>query len=161
MFRGNSYKVSKLKVDLSTIVSISIEEYGRQKALLFQGFALFAYQCACKLSLDTLYFVTREGAFFKAVHESLFPESLDGKALPDTALLEASRQATFGPAVAASDKMDLSRLWNLYPRITPQAFLKSLNLDEGELGTYFERRGLDLNGIIEQPWANCDFVSVL
>jgi len=136
-------------------------EYGRQKALLFQAFAYFAHRQARDLNLDTLYFITREGAFFKAVHESLFREPWKGEAPIDTVLLEASRQSTFGPSVATGSELDLSRLWNLYPRITPRAFLKSLNLDEEEFARFFELKGLPLDHLVSAPWKDENFQKVL
>lgn len=132
---------------------------GRRRALLFQGFACFAHDQAVQLGLDRLHFITREGHFYRRVHETLFGSSTDGKPTIGTILLDASRQSTFGPSVLVTG--DLQRLWNLYPRITPLAFIKSLNLEEESLAPFFNHAGLPLDMPVERPWSDTRFLKVL
>lgn len=142
-------------------MDMSIHELGMQRALLFQGFACFGHDQARLLGLDRLYFVTREGEFFKAVHDSLFEEPVDGRPPIDTKLIEASRQSTFGPSISVSMHADLNRLWKLYPRITPIAFLKSLNLQSEQFAPYFARQKFALDQSIEHPWRDPGFLKIL
>ncbi len=138
----------------------SARALGAEAAALFQGLASFAQQRARELGLERLYFVTREGTFYRQVHDALFPPEAKAPAVP-SALVEASRQATFGPAVHQSGPVGLERLWNLYPRLSPEAFLKSLNLEPGRFRAYFAHAGLEPQSIVEHPGADSRFQRVL
>lgn len=139
----------------------AIEELGREKAVLFQGFICFARNEAIQLGLDRLFFLTREGVFFMSVYKSLFTNASDSLLQNGVHLIEASRQSTFGPSILTKDMPHLTRLWNLYPKITPNAFLKSLNLEIDQFAQYFRHAKLALNEPVAQPWQDKQFLKVI
>lgn len=111
---------------------------GLQAAPLFIGFALFIAERAIMDRLDRLLFLTREGEFFFRLFQTLFPEDRHvGHPLPPSAILAASRYATFIASIEAVSVEEFNRIWNLnwqqklstlfeILRIKPQAFSRQL-----------------------------------
>lgn len=65
--------------------------------------------------LDRLFFLTREGEFFRRIFTTLFPGwEVFGRSLPPYLDLEVSRLSTFAASLGDVSADELSRLWRLF-----------------------------------------------
>jgi hypothetical protein len=128
-------------------------ELGRRHADLFLGFSCFLKEQAELGDIDTLFFCTREGVFFKAVFEALFnrPESAGQL---NTVLLEVSRLSSFAPSLVAGQSIDIAPLFKLYASMSPDSILRSLGQDPGESSDLMDKHGLDREEQFGNPSAS-------
>lgn len=126
---------------------------GLRAAPLFFGYALFiAEQCRIDRP-DKLLFFTREGELFHTVFEILRRAGLvSDERLPDVAILEVSRLATFSPSLRSLSVKELMRLWSLYTSQSMFALSRSLGIDPLSMQAACARQGIDLEEQILHPW---------
>jgi hypothetical protein len=126
---------------------------GRDCAPLFCGLVEFVLDEAAREGFERVYYFTREGEFFAAIHRGI-QAAQPAARLPAAEVLEVSRLATFLPSLAEVSLESLRPLWQRYPRQTPAAILASLNLDPQPLSPLLEEHGLPLTETteIERPW---------
>lgn len=82
--------LANLAPPISNISELGLYDYGKYLSPLFHGFILNILEKALKYNIQTVYFFTREGQFFKDIYDkivSLYP----GNHLPKSQLLEVSR----------------------------------------------------------------------
>jgi hypothetical protein len=116
-------------------------ELGRRHAELFLGFSCFLKEQADLGEIDTLFFCTREGVFFKAAFDALFNRQESAGPL-NTELLEVSRLSTFAPSLVTAQSIDIAPLFKLYARLSPDSILRSLGQDPGEFTKLMDKHGL-------------------
>lgn len=134
---------------------------GRRYAPLFLGFSLFCVEQAARRRCDRVHYFTREGVFFRRLHEAMRPTRPLGVDLPASDLLEVSRLSTFMPSVREFTPVELMRIWNLYSVQSPTAFCKTLDLDPADVAPHFGRHGIDPDAPITYPWQSDAFVGWL
>jgi hypothetical protein len=88
-------------------------DLGRRYALLFYGFGLFAIKEAIQRRAERVYYFTREGIFFRAIHDRIRAASPLGLNIPSADILEVSRVSTFLPSVREFTTTEFMRVWNL------------------------------------------------
>jgi hypothetical protein len=113
------------------------KKYGQQCSLLFNEFAYWLLEQAQILNIDTLYFFTREGAFFYELVKIL-KEQLDIQT-PQLKILNVSRLSTFLPAVNMQSINPFERLWNVYPNQSGEMFFRSIGINDPQLKVLFEK----------------------
>lgn len=117
------------------------------------GYALFVAERSEADDVEAIYFLTREGEFFKQVFTTLLRDGRLGRLTPPRAsLLEVSRLSTFAASLRAVTPDEMRRLWTLYDSQSFFAFASSLGLDPLELAPFVERRSLPLMDDVVQPW---------
>ncbi len=102
---------------------------GTSYALLPTAVVAGAIERARTVGTDRVFYLTREGAVLRRVHEAVAPH-LPGPAVA-AEHLEVSRRATFGATVEALDSDRLKRLWDFYREQSPAELLHSLGLEPG------------------------------
>jgi len=103
-------------------------DLGRRHADLFIGFSCFLKEQVEREEIDTLFFCTREGVFFKAVFDALFNRE-EGTSPLNTKMLEVSRLSSFAPTLISGDSIDIAPLFKLYAMLSPVSILRSLGQD--------------------------------
>ncbi|HCX64415.1 MAG TPA: hypothetical protein DHN33_04300 [Eubacteriaceae bacterium] len=124
---------------------------GMKDSLYYISFVCGVIEKALQNNVETVYYFTREGAFFKKIHEKIVENNVFGFEVPKAELLEISRMASFAPSVEKCAIADMSRLWSQYPHQSIEALFRSLNIDENPFFSYFEKHGLgDTKKVINQ-----------
>ena len=126
--------------------------FGRKCSILFIGFALMTMERALSNKIDTLYFFTREGEFFREIYNRLRDADVLGLPAPRSHLLMVSRISTFAASLRKFAVNDLMRLWNQYSQQSMQALLKSLAMEPKGWELRLAEHGLDLASPIQYPW---------
>lgn len=126
--------------------------YGRRCALLCIGFVWHVLENALTDRVERLYYFTREGEFFLAIHRRLAELDAFGLPLPPAQLLHVSRLATFAGSLREFSPTELMRLWNQYSVQSLSALCKSLGMEAEALAAAAARHGLDLTTPIRYPW---------
>ena len=142
---------------------IELIKTGHQLAGLLIGYVLKIIEDALELGVKTIYFFSREGIFFKDLYDILI--DLDvydiGHRYPESSILRVSRSATFAASLRNTSTSELMRMWNLYSHQSPEAFCKSLNLEESIIRESCEKNHLSFSAQVQYPWLNDRFLSLL
>lgn len=125
---------------------------GVHYAPLFHGFIRFVIERALAAGHERIYYLTREGEFFQAIHDRI-AAATDSR-LPASALLEVSRRSTFAASLDGVTTTTLMRLWTLYSRQSARALLVSLNVDPAGFAEDVHRHELTLDEPVVHPWAD-------
>jgi hypothetical protein len=120
--------VQKINVNNNKL-SADTEFYAKKWGFLFHEFALWLLYHCQQQNLKKLYFFTREGAFFIKLVKA-FQIRFNLYAEIECHLLSVSRMTTFLASVDMDDDNPFQRLWNVYPDQSPQAFFKSLDIED-------------------------------
>ena len=127
-------------------------EIGYRTAPVYVALVLGAMQEAHALGSPTVHYCTREGEFFKRVHEAVAPARPFGLPPPRAELLEVSRVCTFLPALRAVTTREMMRVWNLYSQQSIGQLLRTLDVNAFPFEPLLDRHGLDAEEVIKFPW---------
>lgn len=131
---------------------------GARLALLVVGYVLSAIEDAARSKVDRIHYFTREGQFFREVHDALVAADPYNMSYPGSELLEVSRRATFAASLPGLTSAALMRLWTLYSRQSPQGLAASLNLDDTSAARLASQHGLDYRTVVVYPWRDKAFM---
>jgi hypothetical protein len=127
-----------------------MDELGRQVAPLFVHFAVFI---ARRIAVDQsakLYFITREGVFFKTLFEQVVGHlGCPPRAAPR--LLHLSRIATLLPSLHEVSTTSMQPLWRFYRCQSVRAMLASLHVDDPDLLRIARGLGLEPDEPVPSP----------
>ena len=132
---------------------------GREFAPLFYGFVAWIIDQAQQGGFDRVYYFTREGEFFAAIHRAIAAHRPEP--LPEARVLEVSRVATLLPSLPTVSPETLRPLARRYPRQSPAALLKTLNLDPKDFAASLAQQQLPPDEPIDQPLHDARLVSFL
>ncbi len=121
-------------------------------APIFAGLVLGAMQEAHSLGAPAVHYFTREGEFFKRVHEAVAPARPFGLPPPRAELLEVSRLCTFLPSLREVTIKELMRVWRLYSTQSIGQLLRTLDVYPLPFEPLLRRHGLDPAPPITHPW---------
>ncbi len=128
---------------------------GVEAAPLFIGFSLCIAEQAISQRLDRLYFLTREGEFFRRIFENIFPKhELVGHRLPEHADLEVSRLSTFAASMNEISVDELNRIWRLYRSQKINGLFATLGLQCVDFIKLLDEIGLQPTDVIDRPESN-------
>ena len=131
-------------------------------AIAATGFVLHVLEEALRRKIDTVFFMTREGDFFKRIYDRLVASDVfDLGDYPKSALLEVSRRATFAASLEDFSPKSLMRLWSQYSTQSIFALATSLNIDVSNWEDVAKTCGLSTKEIITHPWQNEKFKSFI
>lgn len=136
-------------------------ELGRRHADLFLGFSCFLQEQAQREQLETLFFCTREGVFFKAVYDALFSKAPRKQFHQTTGLLEASRLSVFAPSIFNDNTIDYELLFKLYNRQSPGSILHSLGQDPEDYSDLLVKYGLQEDELFDSVAKGSQLASLL
>ena len=140
-------------------LTASLFRTGVRFAPLFHGFVRHAIQDALEHGVGRLHYLTREGEFFKAIHDRIAERSTTP--LPHASLLEVSRRSTFAASLDEVSTRSLMRIWTLYSTQSMRALLLSLNVDADRFAADAERHRLPLDEPVKYPWLDPRVQSLL
>lgn len=141
-----------------------LESEGIRLSPIVASFVLHVIEQALFFNVKKVYFFSREGQFFQEIYDSIIkhdPYDLGIDTYPKSCLLEVSRVATFSASLTSIEKNELMRLWSQYSQQSLRAFCKSLNIDEGVIASASKMHGVDMDEVIEEPWSDSRFSSVM
>ncbi len=153
--------VRDLRARLATAASASapaaqlparLFELGRRYALLFYTFVLFCIEQATQAGAERIYYFTREGVFFRQLHEHLRAAAPLGTSIPPSELLEVSRLATFLPSLREFTPHEFMRIWNLYSTQSIESLCATLGLEAAPFAGFWARHNFDPREPIRYPW---------
>ncbi len=122
-------------------------------AIVFAGFGLFIMDKALSAKADKVFFATREGLFFRRVHDLLAARDVLGVGqYPSSSIIEVSRRATFAASLRSASTPELMRMWSMYSTQSMKAFAKSLNLDPERMQSFASEFDIPFEDPIEYPW---------
>ncbi|MGY4659354.1 FMN phosphatase YigB (HAD superfamily) [Pseudomonas chlororaphis] len=106
---------------------------GVEAAPLFIGQGLWIAEQAITQRLDKIFFLTREGEFFRRVYEELFPRlEIYGHPLPPHDDLEVSRLSTFVASMEHVTPQEFERIWSLNRSQKVAGLFSTLGLQSSE-----------------------------
>lgn len=128
---------------------------GIEAAPLFIGFAVWIAEQAVVQRLDRLFFLTREGEFFRRVFAVLFPDGrFCGHPLPAHGDLEVSRLSTFAASLGDVSVEELARIWRLFRTQKVGGLFATLGLRAGDFAGLLAEIGLSPDLVVERPESN-------
>lgn len=130
-------------------IDATIHAYGLRCSPLFVGYVLDIMERAAVRGAKRVFFFTREGEFFGELYRRLATSNMLGTPVPDAALLEVSRLATFSASLGACSTDELMRMWNQYSVQSLRAMLVSLGIDANAFAGHATRCGIDID--IDEP----------
>ncbi|MEZ5816102.1 MAG: hypothetical protein R3D44_03375 [Hyphomicrobiaceae bacterium] len=134
---------------------------GARLAPIAVGYVLGGIEQAVRVGVDKIHYFTREGQFFKRVHEAIVASDPYSMTYPNSELLELSRRATFAASLRRIDARSLMRLWSLYSKQSIKGLAASLNLDEGTVRSLATRWAMDYEAVVAEPWRQRLFLAFL
>lgn len=127
---------------------------GVKFSLIFLSFILHVIEAAKQKKVKTVYYLTREGVFFKKIHDVITSVHPDVSALPKAELLEVSRLATFSSSLREVSLKEFMRIWNQYSIQSISALFKTLNVDLDKYSDFLLKYNLNVDEAIVYPWQN-------
>ncbi len=115
---------------------------GVRAAAFVVPFVAGAVERAIEVGVDTVHYLSREGASATRIHAQV-ADTLFGRHAPRAVHLEVSRRSTFGASLRALDDESMSRMWRQYANQSPIGLLASLNVDPAEFAEPLRRAGLE------------------
>lgn len=126
------------------------------------GFVLHILEQALLRKLDKIFFVTREGLFFKRIYDLLVEADVyDLGAYPKSIVLETSRKASFAASLTAFDRDALMRLWSQYSNQSIAVLCQTINLSPDVLADAAKQAGVDLYAPRNAPWNDAELLDFL
>ena len=122
-------------------------------------FVLHVMEEALRRRIDKVFFMTREGVFFKRIYDQLCKRDVfDLGSYPKSAVLEVSRRATFAASLEDFTPAQMMRLWSQYSTQSLNAMATTLNIDGAIWGRYANKYGIDPQEPIRYPWQDAKFL---
>lgn len=134
---------------------------GIRYSLPFYSFVLFVIEEAIKNGFDTIFYLTREGYFFKEIHDAISRHNPLCISIPESKLLHVSRLSTYCASIRSFGTGELMRIWSLYSRQSLAQLFRTLNIDIAGYAGDIARHGMDINNVVDMPWEDVRFKSLL
>lgn len=125
--------------------------YESELSIFFYGFIRWILNSCIEKKINTIYFLTREGEFYKKIYEQVV-KAEEGNTIPRAEILEVSRLSTFAPSLRGIKISEFMRMWNMYQTQSMNAFFCSLGLKYDLFEEYLIKYQLDLFEPIQEPW---------
>lgn len=125
---------------------------GCKSAVFFINYVMWVIEQCTKAKIDTIYYFTREGEFFKQIHDVIYEKNPYNIILPKAELLEVSRVGTFCASLREVTLHEMFRIWNQYSIQSLGAFFKSNNIKREVVTGFLEKYNLDFDEILIYPW---------
>lgn len=132
--------------------SQEVYKLGIRYSILFYVFILFIIEDTIKENVSKIYYFTREGEFFKKIHDCIQTFNPFGLALPESELLEVSRLATFSPSLREVSLKEFMRIWNQYSTQSMKSLFLSLDIDLQNYMKWLDMYRLPSEEEIQYPW---------
>lgn len=131
----------------------SVASVGNKKMeTFFYGFITWIAEEAMNQQIDTIYFFTREGEFYKQIYDEIKKNNPYNAKMPMAEVLEVSRLATFMPSLREISTQELMRIWNQYSVQSMSALFKSLHVNVDNVESYLKKYGIPKDEVIQYPW---------
>jgi len=134
---------------------------GVRLAPLAISYVLSIIESAIRENVPTVHYFTREGLFFKDLHDAIVDANPYRTTYPDAQILHVSRRATFAASLESVTPKELMRLWSQYSIQSLEGLATSLNLDVQAVGAMAAKAGLDAGAPVKYPWQDTAFIKFL
>lgn len=124
----------------------SFETAGHRSAVAFLAFAEWVAEEAQRRDISSVFLLSREGPFLKAVMEQV------AVSVAELDVLEVSRVATFLPSMPDFETPTMMRMWERFPLQSPSGMLAGIGLESAMFSTLLERFDLEPGAEIFEPW---------
>lgn len=128
------------------------EALGIRLGLFFYTFLADILERCVRSGVDRVYYFTREGEFFKQIHDLICVNNPYGVPLPKAELLEVSRKSTFAASLPGVDAESMMRVWNQYSVQSMSAMFQTLDMDETAFLPLLDKYGIAAAEEIVYPW---------
>lgn len=123
---------------------------GEKYSLIFFDFVYEILEKAIQRKAKKIYYFTREGEFFKKIHEEIIKTDLFSEFVPRAEILEVSRMATFAPSVYNANLEEWMRLWIQYHDQSFSTFFTSLDINIEPYMSFLEKYEIQSQEIIHK-----------
>ncbi len=125
---------------------------GLRLAPIFCGLVLLVVEEATRRRASAVHYFTREGEFFKRIHDAMAGARPADLPFPRAEVLEVSRVATFFPSLREFSTGELMRLWNMYASQSIAQLLRTFSVHAFPVEPFLHRHGIDPAERIRCPW---------
>lgn len=125
---------------------------GSKASIFYYTFVLWIIEECIKNNISKIYYFTREGEFFKEIHDEIAKKSPFFCELPKSYILEVSRIATFGASLREVTLQEMMRIWNQYSIQSMRAFFKSVNIEKNMVTRFLGKYNIPYEDDIVYPW---------
>ena len=129
-------------------------EIGFRAAPMYVALVLRAMQEAHSLGCPAVHYCTREGEFFRRVHDAVAPLRPFGLDEPRAEVIEVSRVATFLPSLGNVTTKQMMRVWGQYKEQSMAQLLKTCDVNPLPFEPIFARNGVDPDSVVARPWSD-------
>lgn len=154
IFRENEFAIrnkGNINVYFDSILS-EMNDTAARTSMFYYTFVLWIMEECVKNGVKKIYYFTREGEFFKRIHDEIAENSYFKDDIPKSYLLEVSRIATFGASLRSVTLDEMMRIWNQYSIQTMKAFFKSVNLEREKVQKFLDIYNVNYDDEIVYPW---------
>jgi FMN phosphatase YigB (HAD superfamily) len=136
---------------------------GLSMAPLFVGFVFHVIERAIADNVDKICYLTREGEFFKKIHDHLYSggSKYFGHQVPSSELLEVSRLSTFLPSLKNISSEEFARMWRIHGQQSIEGFFISLGFRVENFEALLNSHKIDINEVIVTPEADSRFIALI
>ncbi|MEX2256572.1 MAG: class I SAM-dependent methyltransferase [Acidimicrobiia bacterium] len=146
--------------DLLRVVDVLVSDAGRGEterraahagvltALLPVALVAAAVEEALGRGLRSVYYLSREGAFLRQVHDLVAPRLAGSMTPPVGRHLDVSRRSTFGVSLSSLQPQELSRMWSQYADQSPRALFESIGVGADGFAEEVLAVGLSLDEVV-------------
>ena len=127
-------------------------ETGFRSAPMYVALVLRAMQEAHALGCPAVHYCTREGEFFRRVHDAVAPLRPFGLGEPRAEVIEVSRVATFLPSLGNVTTGQMMRVWGQYRAQSMLQLLKTFDVNPLPFEPVFARNGINPSAVVNAPW---------
>jgi FMN phosphatase YigB (HAD superfamily) len=136
---------------------------GLSMAPLFVGFLFYVIDGAITDNVDKICYLTREGEFFKKIHDQLYSDGSKyfGHKVPPSELLEVSRLSTFLPSLKNTSPEEFARMWRVHGQQSIEGFFITLGFQVDKFQSLLDSYKIEKSEIIVAPTADMRFVGLI
>jgi hypothetical protein len=122
---------------------------GVKYSLLFTAPTLYSMNFANENSISKIFYLTREGEFFKKIHDTIVSANKTAIKYPESEILEVSRKSTYATTLEAPIFDSLKSLWSQYPNQSIADLFYTLNIDISQFEKILANHRIESNKTID------------
>ena len=127
------------------------DRYESEISVFFYGFIKWILDSCIEKKIKTIYFLTREGEFYKKVYDQIVMRE-GTNITPKAEILQVSRLSTYTPSLRGVNISEFMRMWSMYQTQSMNGFFCSLGLKTDQFKKYLDKYDIDYLEPIQRPW---------
>lgn len=126
--------------------------HGARFSPVIASLVLMAVEQSIKSRVNQVFYCTREGDFFGAMHRAMAPAQPHGVPMAEAVTLHVSRIATFFPSLRTFSVEELMRIWNMYSWQSMRQLLTSFHVPQIPVEPFLAKYAIDIDEEVRHPW---------